>query len=155
MSVVTELRTVLARLELCSQVGAVNMSPETQTGEGNDRGGRRPPGGIDRRDDRDIENVLKSADHFKVRMRHCRTESDYRRVLLAAESALTAHLVADRSRGPEPHPPVFMEPHKNDPGWKLWVSQCGLGATEIARRHSVSRQHVYDIWAEYGRRDAA
>ena len=152
MSAETELRQVLAELELCSHVSAVNHNPSTQdVGEGDDIGGKRPPGGVDRREDQHRpapgeatkdERVLRSADHFRRQLARGRPAHF---VLKDAREALTAF------RRP-PKPKDKEHPMPGDFNWKRWVVESPLSAGDVGRKCEVSAQYVRRTRARY--RDA-
>lgn len=148
-----ELAQVLAELEMVSHVGAANLSPEPQTGIGNDRGGRRPQGGIDRRDDRyrdtdehsernenDRPAVLRSHEHFRRRAARCTSDANLLVVLNEARLTLAAWKVA-----PVPSEPVWDDVS----AWKFWAARSDLPVVELARRAGVSRQAVYQRMRGY------
>lgn len=148
MSVHQQLRQVLAELELCSQVAALNMTPSGRDA-GTDVGGNRPTGGIDRGEDRAPEErdsgdepdrgvVLRSAEHFKHRLANAHSERAEQAILQDARRALAAHRRA-------PKPKDLGHPMPGDPQWKRWVAESKLPAREIARKCGVSRQYVEKV----------
>ena len=134
---------VLAELEMCSQVAAVNLEPSGRDA-GEDIGGKCPPGGIDRKEDRQRENrILHSAEHFRrqlARGRHVHY------VLEEAEEVLAAY------RRP-PAPKDKEHPMPGDFNFKRWVAESSLEAKEIARKCFISKRRVNQIRAKY--REAA
>ena len=141
MSARAELLAIIARLEVISHVPAVNLDPTPpETTDG--KGGARPRGGIDRKDDREPDFALKSADHYRRRLQGCRTGRDVELVLADARRSLAAWT----------RTPVTLQPLPGDPLFKRWVRQqldAGKKPEDIARVGGVSRQYVSKI------RDAA
>lgn len=136
-----ELLAIIARLEVMSHVPAVNLDP-TPAATTDAKGGARPRGGIDRKDDREPDFALKSADHYRRRLDGCRTVRDVELVLVDARATLAAWM----------RTPVTGQPTPGDPLFKRWVRQQLAGGKkpeEIARVGGVSRQYVSKI------RDAA
>jgi hypothetical protein len=138
-----ELRQVLAELELVSQVGAAKTGSSGRD-EGEDIGGRRPPGGIDRRDDREIDYPQKSVEHFRRRLRRAHSLWQLELILKDARKALEAC-----RRQPAPSG----EPEYGTPQWKRWVAESDLGPSDIARKYGVSKRYIVRIRTQY--RDAA
>jgi hypothetical protein len=131
-----ELRQVLAELELCSHVSAVNLDPSSRD-SGEEVGGKRPPGGVDRREDRHRrepgeDRVLRSAQHFREQLAKGRSP---RAVLRDAEASLAAYRLP---------PPASGEwPEYGTRYWKQWVARSPEGsAGEIARVYNVSRGYI-------------
>ena len=148
-----ELAQVLAELELRSHVSAVNLEPSTKdVGEGDDVGGHRPPGGVDRREDNyrppsgdetDNERVLRSAAHFRQQLARGR---DPERILAEAKESLAAWL-----RMPAPN----NEPDYGSPQWKRWVAESPLTAKEIADKYGVKKRYINRVRADYREKAAA
>lgn len=143
MSLLGELRQVLAELELVSHVSAARPGSSGRD-TSDDIGGNRPPGGIDRGDDREPEHPQKSVEHFRRCLRRARTDGQLEAVLIDARDALAAW-----RRQPAPSG----EPEYGSPQWKRWVAESELAPVEIARKYNVSRQYVHAIQRAY--RDAA
>jgi len=136
-----ELMNVIARLELMSHAPAMNLQPSARsTGEGDDRGGNRPPGGIDRKADTNPEFLLKSADHFRQRLSKARTEYALRCILDDARKTLEAWQ----------HTPSTDDPEVAGIHWRWMVAISLESDAEIARRYSVSRAYVAKIRRQYG-----
>lgn len=136
-----ELLQVIARLEVISHVPAVNLDP-TPAATSEEKGGARPRGGIDRKDDSEHDFALKSADHYRRRLQGCRTLRDVELVLIDARGTLRAWT----------RTPVTGQPLPGDPLFKRWIRQqldAGKKPEDIARVGGVSRQYVSKI------RDAA
>lgn len=136
-----ELEQIIARLEVISHVPAVNLDP-TPAATDASKGGARPRGGIDRKDDREMDFALKSADHYRRRLDRAHTEGAVLRILADAKLTLRAWT----------HTPVTDQPLPGDPLFRRWVSQqlaAGKSPVDIARVSGVSRQYVSKI------RDAA
>lgn len=146
MSVERELRNVIARLELVSHVSAVSLeSSDRDTSD--DIGGQRPPGGLERKDERrdgvydgqELFFTLKSADHFKRRLETAHTDRALRQILEDAQRSLAAFQ----------RTPIGGEPPRCDPQWKRWVAESNEADGAIAFRHGVSRQYVNRIRNAY------
>lgn len=138
-----DLRQVLVQLELCSHVGAVNMDPSSRDA-GEDIGGKRPPGGVDRREDAEREpgRMLKSAEHFRRRLARARSERALTQILADAEASLSAWRR-------QPPPRDKEHPMPSDFNWKRWVSESSLSSSDVARKCFVSKRYVNRIRAEY------
>ena|SRR6185437_3154573 len=138
-----QLGTVLANLELCSHVSAVNLDPSSRDA-GEDIGGKRPPGGIDRREDRerDAPRVLHSAEHFRRRLARARTQRALDAILADAEAALSAFRR-------QPAPKDKEHPMPGDFNFKRWVAESPLEDREIARKCGVTRQYVSKVRRQY------
>ena len=138
-----ELRQVLAELELISQVSA--STPGSGGGDqGEDIGGKRPPGGLDRAGDRpdDHEHIYpqKSYEYFRRRVGRIRSQWQAERLLEQARESLEAS-----RRQPRPSD----RPELSSPQWKRWVAESDLPPREIARVYNVSRSYVERIRARY------
>lgn len=158
-SIEQQLRQVVAQLELVSHVNAVALDSSGGRDTSDDIGGKRPSGGVDRRDERrdgvyevgpgefeEMTFTLKSADHFRRRMASARTDHAMRIILDDAERALKAWRFQPKHRPDS-------EPDRASPLWKHWVGSCGLSDGEIARKYGVTRQYVNRIRNQY--REAA
>lgn len=136
---IRDVYQVLAELELCSHVSAVNLDPSSRDA-GEDIGGKRPPGGMDRREDRQPreigERILRSADYFRRQLLRGRATH---RVLEDAEAALDAWR----------HQPMPKEPEFGSPQWKRWISESTLSHGEIARKFNCKRQYVQQVRKQY------
>ncbi len=156
-SVDRELRQVLAELSLVSHVSAVSLDAKTPPDASDDIGGKRPAGGIDRRDERkdgvyEVETgvyeemtfTLKSADHYRRRVASATTDHALREILADAERSLAAF-----KRQPMPSG----DPEFGSPMWKHWVAASPLSDGEIAHKFRVTRQYVNRVRNQY--RDAA
>lgn len=141
--VLSELRQTILRLDMLSQVSAVNLDSSGGRDTSDDIGGRRPSGGIDRRDDRESDWVLKSADHFRRRMRNAHSLRTLEQILQEAREALAA-----ATHQPPPDPAG--EPRLDDPLWKRWVGSTSMPVAEIAWKYGVSRQYVVRVRERYG-----
>lgn len=142
-TLLSELAQLLAELELVSHVSAARAGSSSRD-EGEDVGGRRPPGGIDRGDDREPMHPQKSVEHFQRRLRRARTNAHLSAILEDAQRALEAW-----KRQPAPSG----EPEYGTPQWKRWVAESSLSSSEIARKFSVSGQYIRRIRSLY--REAA
>lgn len=117
-----ELRKVIARLELVSHAPTQRLEPaeadpekrlraDTADPAGvsrlSDKGGRRPPGGIEDDGPRKWQNgppddvVLRSAEHFRRRLVGCNTEADMKKVLADAQRALLSWQKTPPNSNPE------------------------------------------------------
>jgi len=136
----SSLGQVLAELEMCSHVSAVNLEPSSRDA-GEDIGGKRPPGGIDRKEDHQPresgERILRSADYFRRQLKRGRPEGF---VLADAEAALNAWR----------YQPMPREPEYGSPQWKRWVAESPLSHGEIARKFNCKRAYVQQVRKVYG-----
>lgn len=145
-----ELAQIIARLRTISHVNAIDYEGRSQTSETSESiGGKRPPGGIDRRDDREPDFRLKSADHFATRAAGCRSISDYRSVLIDAQLALKAWT----------HPPEQTNPEWGSLAWRRQIVrdvESGRRTFDKALQfYSISRATLYRYLAAYGTEEAA
>lgn len=144
MTIEHELRQVLAELELCSHINAVNLDPSSRD-SGEDIGGKRPPGGVDRREDRhkpdakerptrqdEPERVLRSAQHFREQL--ARGVRPWR-VLADAKASLVAWK----------RQPLARDPAMGDRGWRRWVAESPESHVEMARKCGCSRQYIREV----------
>ncbi len=143
LSLEGELLQVLLELEMCSHVAAVNLEPSGRDA-GEDIGGKRPPGGVDRREDaeRMPGRMPKSAEHFRRRADRARTDYARAQVLTDARAALAAFRRQPAPRDKE-------HPMPGDYNWKRWVAESRLSDSEIARKCSVKRQYVNKVRRSY------
>lgn len=147
-ALIDEIRSLVVKIAMKSHVSAANpgnSSPSTD----DDIGGRRPPGGINHREDREaaLEGYwLKSADHFQTRLnrilRNGRSEHELTVLRNAARETLTAW-----ERTPLPS---GQEPEYGSPQWKRWVAESGEDSGELARRFNVSRRYINRVRKDYG-----
>jgi len=137
-----ELHQVLAELELVSQVPALDYASKNEGSVADERspGGKRPRGGVERKDDREHDFALKSADHFRRRLAKAHSQRTLELILKDAKAALEAH-----RRQPAPTD----RPELSSPQWKRWVADSELPAREIARIYNVGRTYVDRIRARY------
>ena len=146
----SELAQVLAELDLMSHVAAVNLNPLARETT-DDIGGKRPPGGVDYREDghRDFstrpedQRVLRSASHFRDQLARGRAPS---RVLLEARASLEAW---------RRMPPPSSEPEYGSQQWKRWVAESPLSHKELARKFNCSRGYIAQIRRQYRGDEAA
>lgn len=102
------LANLIHRLEVISEVSAVNLEPMPPDGSENSKGGNRPSGGVDRKADRSPEFALKSAEHFKRRAARCHTDRDYDLVIADVQAAIRANTHSPLpSKDPLPHEGLF------------------------------------------------
>ena len=148
MSLERDLRQVLAQLELISHVSAAQPGGQGHD-ESEDIGGRRPPGGIDHRDDKPFvkgePNLMlqRSPDHFRRRLAKAHNEQSRREILHDAQKSLEAW-----KRQPAP----------TDPEWGSFqwrrqiVAEIRAGKRTIdgARQfYSISRATVYRYLSQF------
>jgi len=143
-----ELRTVLAQLELISQVPAVNLESSGGRDAGESVGGKRPPGGLIRADDREHDYPQKSVEHFKRRIAKAHSDHVLEAILEDARKALEA-------TRRQPAPVKSAEPKKDDPGWKRYIAESPEKANELAGRFVVSRAYIEKVRREYRDEEAA
>lgn len=136
-----ELRRSVLKLTLISHANPANLDPSHGTTT-ESKGGKRPPGGIDRFGDYQLSYRQKSADHFVHQLRYVRTVEDLEQLAQDAHDAVDAW---KRTLIPEGQPPEY-----GTPQWKRWVAHSPLGTGELARRFSVSRQYILRIKRDYG-----
>lgn len=134
VSVEQELRQVLAGLELISHVSAARPGSSSRD-EGEDIGGRRPPGGVDRRDDREHDHPQKSAEHFRRRLAHTRTDEQRAMILEDAQKALKSWRRYEPAQG--------VEPERGTLAWRRMIADSPDDPTTLAKRHQISKRTVY------------
>jgi len=119
-----------------SHVPAVNLNPEPVTLD-ESVGGNRPRGGIDRKDDREPEFMLKSADHYRRRLAGARTERALTLIRADLELTLRAwtHTPLKRHDIPKPGDAFFTR-------WARERIRDGWPDSEIVRLGGCSRQYV-------------
>lgn len=137
----SELAQVLAELELVSHVPAVNLDPLPPKTADEKPGGKKPRGGVDRKDDQERGYALKSASHFRRRLAGAHSDKALEAILADAKKALAAH----RRQPPPPDRPEY-----GSPQFKRWVSESELSAAKIGSLYNVSRQRIERIRAAYG-----
>ena len=142
MSARAELQAIVYRIALKSHVGAASMDRVAKSTD-DAIGGRRPSGGIVRKDDREPEFALKSAEYFAAKSKLCRTDDAISALLSEARKTLDAW---ERTPIPDGQEPEF-----GSPQWKRWVAESPLPHIEIARKFNVSRQYVFKIRQGYDR----
>ena len=128
-------RQAIMQLSFISHAPSANFEPSTRSST-ESRTGNRPPGGIDRRDDREADYKQKSADHFIKRLNSANTLSDIRQIAIEATAALSAWR----------HAPLgTLEPMVGDPSFRRWVLKQTAPDSELARRKGCSRQYINQI----------
>lgn len=147
MSLDSDLRTVIARLELCSHVSAMDLDPSSRD-SGEDVGGKRPSGGVDREDDGDRELVLKSAEHFRRRLAGAYSERTLVVILHDAEAALEAHRK-------QPPPQKDNEPEFGSSQWKRYIGESTESYGTLAARFGVERSYIQQVRKKYRSDEAA
>jgi hypothetical protein len=153
----SELRTVLAQLELCSHVQAVNLDPSSRD-SGEEIGGKRPPGGIDRSEDRATvgpvgsgeprPRVLRSAEHYRRRIAKAHSQRALERVLADARDSLDAWRR-------QPAPSKKAEPKVGDPGWKRYIAESKESSSVLAARFGKSGAYIREVRRKYREQEAA
>ena len=141
-----ELRQLIARLHLMSHVASVNLDGGSPSSE--DKGGRRPPGGIDRRDDAADGYMLKSAQFFERRLAGARSDRAVALILADARLALEAWTKT-------PLPALSLHPPMDHPQWKRWIACSSLPDPELARLYGVSRAYIRQVRIQYDEREMA
>lgn len=137
MSARRDLERIIARLELKSHAHAAQIQPEPAS-RGGSRGGNRPPGGIDVRDDKEPEFHLKSADHFRRRLARARSDRAVQLILVDAEKALAAW---ERT-------PLVGRPLPGSPFFRRWIiDQLRLGENpeRVAQLGGCTREYVNKV----------
>lgn len=125
---------VILQLNMISQVSGRSLEASSRSTE-TSRTGNRPPGGVDRFDDRQPDFRQKSAEHFRRRLNGCRSTRDVELVLEDAVAALDAWR----------RTPVSGDPLPGDPFFKRWVREHEASSAELARLTGVSRQYISRI----------
>lgn len=148
-----ELRQVLTELELVSHVPAVNYDPLPRRTADESPGGKKPRGGVDRKDDHQGGFALKSVEHFRRRLdgalarnvlREQAGEPPSDRALEAILADARAALAAHRRQPAPPDRPAISSPQ-----WKRWVAESDLSAAKIGSLYNVSRSYVERVRARY------
>lgn len=142
-----ELRQTLAELELCSHVSALDYESKDAGRSAEDPGGKRPSGGIDRREDcavvdkdpKNPERVLRSAGHYRRRLQHAHSDRTKRLILDEAQASLAAW----KQRVP------MKDPAKGDPGWKRFIAESKESYKALAHRYGVSVARISQIRKDY------
>jgi hypothetical protein len=142
---------VLAELDLVSHVPAAQSIEGGRSAEG-DIGGNRPPGGVDRKEDRQPsdpkrnadkpERLLRSADHFMRRIAKARSEHTLGLILEDAEASLDAWKR-------QPAPDKSNEPKYGTPQWKRYIAESAEKPNVLAKRFGVTRQYIEKVRREY------
>lgn len=149
-----ELLAIIARLEVMSHVPALNQSPKAEvggatTGDEKNPGGSRPRGGIDRKDDREPDFALKSADHYRRRLAGAQGEHTVTLILADAQKTLDAWM----------RTPVTGDPEWGSFAWRKQIVrdiETGKRTIDGCRAHyGVSRATVYRYLEQYGQDKAA
>jgi hypothetical protein len=148
LKLVAELRTVLAQLEMVSHVSAVNYESSGGRDAGESIGGKRPPGGILRADDREADYPQKSVEHFRRRAAKATSNGALKAILADARKALEA---ARR----QPAPDKGTEPKFGEPGWKRYIAESDEKANVLAARFGCSRAYIEEVRRKYREAEAA
>jgi len=139
-----KLVNLLHRLEMKSHTSALVIDADRVSG-GSGTTGNRPPGGADRKDDREPEYFLRSADHYRRRLTGARSVKAIILITADVERTLKAWEKAPLPSG------IKM----NTPFTKLQIAESRESAGEIARKVGCSRQYVYRVRSQYRRDEAA
>ena len=137
-----ELEQIIARLKVMSHVPSGFKDGKTSRSTDEAVGGRRPNGGVDRKDDRQEDWALKSAEHYQARLKHAHTEGIVLLILRDARRTLRAytHTPVPVSADPKPGDPLFMR----------WLAKQDGRVEDISYRTGVSRALVYKARDTYG-----
>src|SRR2546423_46050 len=122
---------------MCSHVSAKNLEPSARDA-GEDIGGNRPSGGIDRREDRQPyepepaqpERLLRSADHFRRELARGRNQFD---ILEHAKASLEAW---------KRQPPPGDDPEYGTPQWKRFIAESPESHGALATRYGCKRSYI-------------
>jgi hypothetical protein len=142
-SVEDQMRQVLVQLEMCSHVSAAQPgSSARDASEG--IGGKRPPGGIDRKEDRepfeDDKRGLRSADYFRRRLARAHSQKTLQTILTEAEASLEAW---------RKQPPPGIEPEFGTSQWKRWIGESTEGYGALAARFNVDKSYIQQLKKQY------
>lgn len=140
MEITTEyirLVNLLHRLELKSHTSAVRIDSDPVSG-GETATGHRPPGGADRRDDRQPEYWLRSADHYRRRLAKAKSAAAVLMITADVERTLKAWEKAPIPSAPIPGSPFF----------RRYVVESDKSVSELARLTGVSRQYLHRLRAK-------
>ena len=140
-----ELRELIAQLEMKSQVSAAQVGRSVRATD-DDIGGKRPSGGIDYKDDREPDSVLKSADYFRRKQARCYVDQHFEEVIVEINAVLVAWQRMPLPTGQPPTP--------GDPQWKRWVAESTMDVGELARLFNMPRQYIHRIRRDYGKKAA-
>lgn len=97
--------------------------------------GNRPAGGIDRRDDREPDCWLRSADHYRRRAEGARSVYAVAKIMADLRKTMVAW-----ERSPLPSDPV-----PGDPFFRRYVVESSKSVGELARLHGISRQYLHRL----------
>ena len=139
-----KLVNLLHRLEMKSHTSALVIDADRVSG-GTGTTGNRPPGGADRKDDREPEYWLRSADHYRRRLKGARSVKAVILITADAERTLKAWEKAPLPSGIK----------LDSPFTKLQIAESKESAGELARKLSVSRQYIYRVRSQYRQNEAA
>ena len=139
-----KLVNLLHRLEMKSHTSALVIDADRVSG-GSGTTGNRPPGGAERKDDREPEYWLRSVTHYRRRLTGARSVKAIILITADVERTLKAWEKAPLPSG------IKM----NTPFTKLQIAESRESAGEIARKVGCSRQYVYRVRSQYRRDEAA
>lgn len=139
-----KLVNLLHRLSTKSHTSALVIDADRVSG-GTGTTGNRPPGGAERKDDREPEYWLRSADHYRRRLRGAQSVKAILLITADAERTLKAWEKAPLPSGIK----------LDSPFTKLQIAESKESAGELARKLSVSRQYIYRVRSQYRQDQAA
>ena len=149
-SVMLEIRKTLSELELCSHMPAAELGYSSKGVE--HPGGKRPPGGVDYREDKHNPEpqakteakprILRSAEHYRRRLAKAHSDRTLEIILEQAKDSLSAWRR-------QPAPTRQNEPKKDDPGWKRYVAESDLSSDSLADKFGVSPRYIREVRKKY------
>jgi hypothetical protein len=149
-SIILEIRRTLSELELCSHMPAAELGYSSKSAA--HPGGKRPPGGVDYREDKhnlgpqtktDAKpRILRSAEHYRRRLAKAHNDRTLEIILEQANDSLNAWRR-------QPPPTKQNEPKKEDPGWKRYVAESELMSESLAAKYGVSSQYIREVRKKY------
>jgi hypothetical protein len=153
MSAEREARTLLARLELLSHVPAVSTNESPVHGGGEPKGGNRPRGGIDHRDDVSADAVdfpQKSHVYYRRRFMRCHTEGQFVALVKEMRKTLEAWAKTPEVKG-------GLEPERGSFRWKRMIANDDeTDRKKLGQLHRISQKTIYNYRLKYRtKRDAA
>lgn len=153
MTLLQEIQKTLSELELCSHMPAAELGYSSKGVE--HPGGKRPPGGVDYREDKhNLEPSAKS----EAKPRILRSAEHYRRRLAKAHSDRTLEIILEQAKDSlsawkrQPAPTRQNEPKRDDPGWKRYVAESDLSSDSLAAKYGVSGAYIREVRKNYRER---
>ena len=131
-----KLVNLLHRLELKSHTSALVIDADRVSG-GSGTTGNRPPGGAERKDDREPEYWLRSVTHYRRRLKGARSVKAVILITADAERTLKAWEKAPVPSAPLPGSPFF----------RRYIVESEKTVGELARLTGVSRQYLHRLRA--------